>query len=212
MSEFNLIPLEYQNKIRLRRDIIKFAYVYAAIIVIALLAFIWMSSDIRQFKEKLNTVKSNQFSQQLINAQIKVLGHKQDKLQNRYRALNRLSSGLTVMQLMQSFDRALNYQIKFSSFEYIRNQVSSSLQNRINSKQLIGSRAVNKDNNEYSSIRVHGSSNNHASMAQFMRSLGQQSEVLNVDLLSSKALQSQEGDKIVFELLVFINNDEVLTR
>jgi len=190
MTSFNLIPNSYSIEVQFRRDLIKFIVIFSVFVIIILSSIFWLSIDIKNKAAMLKNITDQQFTNQVLSAKIDTLIDKEKQLIRQHQTLNAVNIGLTSNQFLKSIDLALNKDIHFSLFQFLRSE----------------------DSNEHivAKTKLIASAKNHASLADFMDRLSEQRFIASVDLNKSQASQSIKN-MVEFELIIAISNDEEIS-
>ncbi len=189
MGEFSLIPTGYSEEIRFRRDLVWFGHIYIMLIALSFLLYFTLNLETNKHIQNLKNLTDIQFSNEVLNAKIEALQDREDNLRQQHELLKSVNRGLSLPSLLKQFDNALNEHIEFSLFEFERSL------NEGESKNV----AI---------VRVVGVASSHASMAEFMGKLSEQTSVLNVELNRSQADQRQ-SNQIKFELAIIAGTQEI---
>ena len=196
MSDFNLIPEEYRQRVVFLRDLKWFAVVAASLLLLIVCGYLILHQDNNRYQKQLSSLKKEQQSINDYRKQIDELNQLQSEIEKRYQTLLGFKGKYNIRQSMMALDGTLNEDIRFTSLEFKRGDALGLL-------NAAGSRDDTQQERAQvyrSIVAVKGVAKTHASMADFMRELNQRQEVEWVELLNSQAQGLESGQGLEFQL------------
>lgn len=142
------------------------------------------------------------------------LHNQRNTLKHQLTVLDRLIDGPRVQQLFYAIDRAINDDIWFVDWSFVRaSELVEVTPERINTGYFI---IVAQDPNSelqqawkiYTHMEISARAINHSALAEFVRQLGFQPEIERVQIVSTRTQRDRDIDVIDFKLAVVIRNSK----
>lgn len=212
MHEFNLIPNEYYQRIRIQHWLKIFAFSYAALICVIYSGHTFLSHLETQQNEYIGTLQQ---SKQVIISQQKELGglrKEKQQLKKWHSIFNSLHKGPTAQHLLIALDRVLNNNIWLRQLSFIREEETADANNiAVNTGYLIVvPQELNKGQRQAWRMKTHmtlqGEALDHSTLASLVSDLIDQQEIDDVRITKTASHRYIYQTAVTFEVDLLLNS------
>lgn len=211
MSEINLIPSSYQQFLRIRRWIGSFGLVYGVLIAAIVAAKVLLSFGIDAEASAIERLKADK--RLVLNKKTKLdrLHEDRSTLENRLAVLNKLRGGPPVRDVFLSIDRAMDEDVWFLDWKFMRaGEFVEGQPRSVNTGYFIvipedGSGAKERAWRVQTHMEIKAQALDHSSLADFVDRLSEQRVFDDVKVLTTRVHRYPAAQVVDFELAVIVD-------
>ena len=213
-SEMDLIPQDYRDYLRISRDVKRFTFAAASVLLLSALVYagleVAISEDSRaiQALEKKKAITSQQ---RLV---LESLQGQHQSVADKLAVLERLRGGAVAQEMFVAVDRALDGDsVWFTSWSFLRAGSAAPREPQgVNTGYFIViPQGQGSDPEPAWQIKTHmeikGQARDHAALSEFVRRLLDQSQIGDVRVLNTHQRQYSQAMVVDFELAVLVNSN-----
>ena len=211
MSEINLIPSSYQQFLRIRRWIGSFGLVYGILIAAIIASKVFLSFGIDAEASAIERLKADK--RLVLNKKTKLdrLHEDRSTLENRVAVLNKLRGGPPVRDVFLSIDRAMDEDVWFLDWKFMRaGEFVEGQPRSVNTGYFIvipedGSGTKERAWRVQTHMEIKAQALDHSSLADFVRRLSEQGVFEDVKVLTTRIHRYPATQVVDFELAVIVD-------
>ena len=212
MAEMDLIPNDYRRN-RARRSLLrKFLYACGLVLAIIILSktlltyMIWSENvGVVKLEQQLNITEQNK-------ARAAEFQQRKQVTEKQLAALNELRGRDRVAQFLQAIDVSLNEGVWFDSIHFMRHAKTTTLSNSSGAPAsgiiVVGKNATDAEGlNINQGVEIVGHAASHTLLAEFMRKLGAQPNIVDLRLLNTSLRNYTTMQVVDFSLNLVIDTN-----
>jgi hypothetical protein len=214
MSELDLIPQDYRNKLTQRAMLGQYLIAFVILNVLVLAAGGLFAHLTRQATTQIQTLKSQSAITEQQQARLEQLGSQQSEYERRWSLLRGLRAGAAVEDIFKIIDRALvNEDLWFVDWSFRRAGVVVDGETRAVETGYFLIVSDDKETSEVPNWQVEthmtleGRALDHQALSKFVRALFEQPDIMDVSVRRT-SLTDYANDRVVsFDLTIILNSD-----
>lgn len=211
MSEVDLIPTDFRNSQRLMERLKASAIGYLVLVILLLIAKFMLGYNLKNEQHRIDTLKSEENSilqQRQIYDQLQV---QQSRLEKYLEILSTLRGGPKAEQMFVVIDRAINEAVWITNWKFFRAGEKTTPQPK---NQRVGYFVVVPKEEEVSEeqwnneirMEIAGQALSHSALADFVNTLQDQPEIIEVKLQSTSEKPYMTDYAISYQIFVRVGS------
>ncbi len=212
MNEIDLIPADYRQLRRLRRDFQRFGTIFVCLVLAIALGKGWLVQSIRAEKTEIDQLKRGEVSVLNQRRQLEELEGRQADLKARLEVLDALRGGPPAQKMFVALDRALDPSVWFTDWKFVREGEieEAKPQTRQTGYFIVVPKGAQKNGNvpwnDRTRMEIRGQALSHSDLAGFVQRLLAQPEIVDVNLLNTGTRRYTFREIVEFRLAALIDS------
>jgi hypothetical protein len=212
VSEIDLIPAGYRERLGLKRWIDGFGITLIALVILIGVVRVGLGYGIRAQERELETLRSAKAEALRQKAHLDQLSRQAQELQRRLTILGGLRGGVSAREMFPTVDRALSEGVWFTSWEFRRaGELVEKDPETVNTGYFIVVPKQAADEPErawrmQTHMEIHAHALDHSTLAGFVRRLVEQPEIEEARVLNTSTRHHGSPQIVDFDLVLVVNS------
>ncbi len=212
MSEIDLIPVPYRRRRRFAHWLLRGGGAYLGVLALLVGVRVLLGLAIEERTRQIEDLKLQRERAELEHERLIGLRAEQQDLSQRLAVLDGLRGGVEAKAMFTVLDRALDEDVWFRRWSFRRaGEIVEKKPEAVETGYFIVLPKTAEDEPErawrlQTHMELSAESEDHASLARFVRILAEQREIENTRILSTRSQPESGDDRVDFELAIMVRS------